>query len=363
MKRNQKVLLFGALALALTIGLTGHLVAAVLFMVFMEFALTAPSGRLCVNTLGTLATATIVQEALSLVFTKRPILNRISMGFTDQNGSPIAQYNQAVITRKLTVPTVGDFGDAANARADSDVSVTLNNFKQLRYDFTPQEYSGTNRDLIREAAEPMAVAMANYMVDAIAALWTPANFPDRTGADAVANGVTKNITKLGAGWDYSHLVSVRGKINKAGVPDFKRFYIGNSDVYASMLNDLRIVAALNNPDNAGAIRSGNLPEVSGLGLQEYPALPANGTNLVAVAGSPDSTVYAHRVPRDPRDVPGFADIPVPGRIGIVTEPRTKLSVMVLEFVALPSLNITTMLIWMYGAAKGNVNNIELICSQ
>ena len=48
----------------------------------------------------------------------------------------------------------------------TDVSVTLNNFKQVRYDFTPQQYSGTNRDLIAEAAEPMAVAIANYMVDA-----------------------------------------------------------------------------------------------------------------------------------------------------------------------------------------------------
>jgi len=37
--------------------------------------------------------------------------------------------------------------------------------------------------------------------------------------------------------------------------------------------------------------------------------------------------------------------------------------MVVEYVALPSLNITTMLLWMYGTAVGNANNLQLVCSQ
>jgi hypothetical protein len=313
------------------------------------------------NNFGTLATATIVQEALALVFTKRPILNNISMGFTDRNGSPIAAFNQPVITRTLGIPTVTAAGAAASFRNDNDVSVTLNQYKQLRYDFAATEYSATNRDLIREAAEPMAVAMANFMVDQIAALWTVANFPVRTGADAVANGVQNNRIVVGAGWDYSHLVKVRADVNKAGVPDYKRFYVGNSDVYASLLNDQRIVAALYNPDNSLAIKTGKLPTVAGFDLAEYPNLPANGTNLVGFAGSPDSTVYASRVPRDPREViPG---LPIPGNIGVVTEPRTGLSVMVVESVNIDTLAVTTKLLWMYGTAVGNANNADLICSQ
>ena len=298
------------------------------------------------NTLGTLATATIVQEALSLVFTKRPILNKISMGFTDRNGSPIAYYGQPVITRTKAIPAVGNAGDAAQTRNDTDVSVTLNNFKQIRYDFTPAEYSGTNRDLLRESAEPMAVAMANAMVDAVAALWIVGNFPTKT-------------TK-GAGWDYTHLVDVRATINKRGVPDTgTRFYVGNSDVYGSMLTDLRIVGYLNNPANGEAIRRGLLPDVAGFGLAEYPSLPTTG-NMVAFAGSADSTVYACRVPRDPRDFnPGM---PVPGNIGIVTEPRTGLSVMVVEYIDMATLNVTTKLLWMYGVAVGNANNGQLVVS-
>ena len=311
------------------------------------------------NTLGTLATATIVQEALALVFTKRPILNKISMGFTDRNGSPIAAFNQSVKTRTLGIPTVQDFGSSATERADTDVSVTLDQFKEVSYEYTPQEYSGTNRDLVKEAAEPLAIAVANKMVDAISSLWTIGNFPTRTGADAVANVSTISKTIKGAGWDYTHLVDVRATLNKSGVPDGNRFYVANSSVYGSFLTDGRIVYALNNPSNGDAIRSGQLPDVSGFALAEYPAMPTTG-NLVGFAGTKDSTVYAARVPKDPRDViPGLT---VPGNIGIVTEPRTGMSVMVLEYITLSTLKITTKLVWMYGTAVGNANNGQLIVS-
>jgi len=309
------------------------------------------------NTLGTLATATIVQEALALIFTKRPVLNSISMGFTDRNGSPIAAFNQSVITRTLGIPTVQNFGGTISARGDVDVNVTLDQFKEVGYSYTPQEYSGTNRDLIREAADPLAIALANHMVDAIASIWTIGNFPTRTGADAVANGSTVTKTVLGAGWSYPHLTDVRKTLNQSGVPDAGRFYVGNSNVYGSLLTDLRIVGFLNNQSNGDAIKTGKLPDVAGFGLAEYPGLPSTG-NLCAFSGTKDSTVYAHRVPRDPREViPG---LPIPGNMGYVTEPRTGLTVMVLEYIDLATLNIVTKLIWMYGKAVGNANNGQLI---
>jgi hypothetical protein len=352
-----------AAMVAIAIGMSANVVVGLVLFGLMANALVPRRlSALGVNTLGTLATATIVMEALDLVFTKRPFLKNISMGFTDKNGSPIAAYNQQVITRTLGLPTVGNFGDADSATADVDVPVTLNNFKQLSYTFTPTEYSGTNRDLIRERAEPMAVALGNYMVDAVAGLWTVANFPVRTGADAVANNATNNITVLGAGWDYAHLLTVRAALAKAGVPDYRRFYVGSADVYASMLSDLRIVSALNNPDNQSAIMKGELPRVSGMAIEEYPNLTtAAGANLVGAAGTPDSTVYAARVPRDPRELlPG---LPIPGNMGVVTHPKTGLSVMVLEYITMSSLAVTTKLVWMYGVAKGNVNNLQLVKSQ
>jgi hypothetical protein len=360
----RKSLALLAFVLAACIGVvSGHWLAAGALYLAVEGIMAMPQARCGVNTLGTLATATIVQEALALVFTKRPILKNISMGFTEKDGSPISAFNQQVITRTLGLPTVQNFGSAASATADVDVPVTLDQFKELRYEFTPQEYSGTNRDLVRERAEPMAIALGNSMVDAIAALWTTANFTNpRAGADAVANGATVNVTVQAGGQDYTHLVNQRGILNKAGVPDYKRFYVGNSDVYGSMLNDQRIVAYLNNQRNGDAIMRGELPDVAGFGLAEYPALTAKaGGNLIAVCGSPDSTVYAARVPKNPTEViPG---LPIPGRIGYVTEPKTGFTVMVLEYVTMSTLVVSTVLVWMYGVAKGNINNLQLIKSQ
>lgn len=361
MNKSKIALYFIGLMAAVALALSGHWLVALALWVCVDSAL-APRSAVCfINTLGTLATSTIIQEALALVFTKRPILNNISMGFTDRNGSPVAAYNQAVITRTLGLPTVQNAGSAASATNDVDVSVTLNNFKELRYDFLATEYSGTNRDLVRERAEPIAVAMANYMVDAVAALWTPANYPARTGADAVANGATVTKTVKAAGWDYTHLVDVRGTLNKAGVPDLRRFYVGNSDVYGSMLTDLRIVGYLNNQSNQDAIKNGQLPQVAGLSLAEYPNLTAiAGNNTVGVAGSIDSVVYAQRVPKDPREViPGLA---IPGNVGVVTEPRSGLSVMAVEYIDLSTLTITTKILWMYGVAVGNANNLQRIAT-
>ena len=328
------------------------------------------------NTLGTLAaTQVIVQEALSLIYTMRPALRYFSLGFTDKDGSPYALFNQAVVTRIITVPAVGDFktdgSGAATLRADVDVSVTLNKFRTVWHAFLPTEYSATNRDLVRESAEPLAVALGNDMIDAIAAVWTLANYPARTpgqagySPDTVTNAVNATKYVHGAGWDYSTVTTLRAILNKAGVPGAgggQRFLVINSDVNASFLNDLRIVAYLNNPKNADAITTGRLPNVAGFGLDEYPALPANGINLLGAAGTPDSTVYAQRVPKDPREMGGFNGVPIPGLMTVISDARTGLSVAMDLWVDMPTRNANFRLSWMYGTAPGAKNNIELLTS-
>ncbi|HEV2210849.1 MAG TPA: hypothetical protein VG167_18910 [Verrucomicrobiae bacterium] len=366
MNKTHKLLILASLLLTIVFAALGQPLLGFISFLVANTILACPAPRCCANALGTLAPAqVIVMEALSLVFAKRPILKNISTGFTDKDGSPYALFNQEVFTRTLGIPPVQAFGAAVNARADTDVGVTLNQYSQVYYQFTPQQYSATNRDLIRESAQPLATAIANYMVDQVATLWTPANYPARTGADAIANNATLTKSIVGAGWDYTHLQSVRGILNKAGVPlALPRFYVGNSDVYASLLNDQRIVAALYNQANGEAIRTGNLPEVGGFRIDEYPNLTAvAGNNLVGVAGTPDSTVYAARVAKDPREMPGFEAVPVPGLMSVITEPKTGLSVNMDLWVDMLTRNANIRLSWMWGVATGNVNNLQLVTSQ
>lgn len=297
------------------------------------------------NALGTVAGALILQRALQLVFTKRPILRNIALNFRDlDTGAVEAKWNQPVYARILAIPAVQDFGAAAIDRADTDVPVTMTQFKQILQSFTPQQYSSTDRDLIDESAEPIAVAFANHMVDAVSANWTAANFPYAT-------------IKPG-GWDYEHLNATRAALSGRGVPDGqRRFFSADLQVYQAFLQDTLIVAALNNPNNAGAIMSGKLPQVAGFGIDEYPDIPNVG-NLVGFAGTPDSVVYAQRVPKNPNELmPG---VQFPGNLAIITDPTTGLSVMVTQWIDPSTLLANTRIIWMYGTAVGNSNNGQRI---
>jgi hypothetical protein len=297
------------------------------------------------NVLGTLApSAIIVQEALDLVFTERPMLNEISL---DLSSGVIVKQGQQVISRIFGIPTVGDFGDAAGERADVDVPVTIDKFKQVKHTFTPAEYNQTDRALVRESARPIAVAIGNHLVDAIAALWLEANF--------------SNETVLANGWDYEHLVTVRQAMVTRGLPEgAPRFYCGNADVYGSLLKDPVIVSNLNNAANGGAISTGKLPRVAGFGLSEYPALPTTN-HMVGFAGTKDSCVLAARIPTDPRTLlPG---VPFSGTFTPITNPRTGFTVILNEYIDADTLNVTTRVIFCYGAAKGNAANGQRIVSQ
>lgn len=293
------------------------------------------------NTLGTLASAVVIQRALELTFTKRPILSAISLDLSDQR----CAFNQAILSRIYTVPAVNNFGTGAVDRGDTDVSVTIDKFKEVHHAFTPQELSSTDRNLVDESAEPIAVAIANHMVDAISALWIAGNF---------ANSTTVAV----AATNYSTIVTLRKALTGRGAPD-NRFIAGNADVYEKWLNDTTVIAALNNDNNGGAIMTGVLPNVAGFNIYEYPGLPTTG-NMTAFAASKDSAVLATRLPKDPREV--LPNAPFPGAMGVITEPRTGLSVLVNEWIDPSTLKANVRLIWMYGLAKGNGNNGQILKS-
>jgi hypothetical protein len=343
-KQTLRILSFVALAATLCLWSThGFIVAACAWLAF-EFCVAQALPGCGVNTLGTLAASqVIVQEALDLVFTERPILNEISL---DLKAETIAKQGQAVVSRLFTVATVGDFGDAATGRSDTDVSVTISNFKQVKHTFTAAEYNQTNRQLVRESARPIAIGIANHLVDAVAALWLEANYANET---VRANG-----------WAYEHLVDVEAAMldTSRGLPDgMPRFYAANTAVYKELQKDPMIVAAQNNADNASAIRDGMLPKVAGFKLVRYPALLTTD-NLVAFAGTKDSAVLAARIPTNPESVLPSARLN--GTFIPITNEKTGFTVVLNEYIDQDTLACTTRVLFCYGVAKGNGNNGQRI---
>jgi hypothetical protein len=179
------------------------------------------------------------------------------------------------------------------------------------------------------------------MADAVAALWTASNFP--------------NATTVASGWTYANtMVKLKSDLNARGVPRDGRFFVANSAVYDSMLTDQYVVSATVNPNNSGAIKSGQVPPLAGFaGVYEDADLPTTG-NMVGFAGTKDSVVLVNRVPRDPSKL--FSGVSFPGTYQVVTDANTGMSILLTAWQEPVKLELHYRLVWMYGIAKGNANN-------
>jgi hypothetical protein len=287
------------------------------------------------NQLGTLNSALILQEALSLVYTIRPELRVITKDL-DPMG---ALQNQTVITRLKTIPTVVDATDTIPDVSTTDVPVTLSYAKKVGATFTAAQLNSTNRNLVREMAEPIARAMANQMVDSVAALWTTANFTNET---------------VQAAPDYTTLVELRKQLVSRGIHG-DRFMAVSPGVYQLLLEDPRcnrFYKAFLAP-GTDPIEQGELLQTAGFArIFEYPDIPLTN-HMIGFAGTAESVILASRPPLDPREAFGAGGVPFPGNFEIITDPVTGMSAAAVEWIDPSTLAIQVYLKWIYGVAKGN----------
>lgn len=325
-------------------GITQGIYAAVLTWSVGSFVVSpwSVSQNLCANALGTLSGELILQRALTLTFLKFPSLKLISMGFRELDGRvDNALLNQNVKTRLLSAATVNPFGTGPSDVTTTDVTVTLNQQKEIHHQFTQAQYNATDRNLVDEQAMPIAIALAKHIVASVAALWTNANYASK-------------ITVASA-WSYLNtLLALKGSLDGKGVPEEGRFFVHNSPVELALLDDPLVVAQQNNPMNANAIATGKLPAVAGLQLAPFYGIPANGESLVGFAGTPDASAYAARAPKNPEEMlPGAK---FPGILNYVEDPLTGFRVMVNQWVNPDTLAVNNRLSWLQGYAVGNANN-------
>jgi hypothetical protein len=282
------------------------------------------------NALGTLVGNIISQRTLALIYSRRPFLLNVVTDFSSEQ----ARLNQTVYTRTIGLPTVQNFGTAPTDTADVDYPVALNQHKEARFQFTAAEYNSTGRDLVAEHAEALTVAIGNYMVDQVAALITAAFTSQSTGA---AN------TK-----EYASITNVTKTLNVAGVPDMDRNAWVNSDVAEALRNDELVMANFDRSGEAYA-RWQNIEGFKE--IREFPALPANAINLIAFLFHKNALLIASRISQDPQALIGAG---YPGRLEVVEDPVTGLSVINNQWVFQDTLAINARLIILFGCARGNL---------
>jgi hypothetical protein len=285
------------------------------------------------NSLGTLNSALILQTALSLVFTKRPLLQAISKDLEPMG----AKQGQTVLTRLKSVPSVVNDTEELPSFTTTDVPVTLSYSKRVGATFTSAQLNSTSRNLIEELAEPIAIAMANSIVDSVGALWTTSNFANETVDNAPS---------------YATLVNLRKAFIDRGIHG-NRYLSVNPATYAAFLED-PLITRPNRYMAQGTdiIQTSEIAGVAGFSnIFEYPAI-SSANHMTGFACTPEAVVLASRAPQDPREAFG-GNIPFPGNFEVLSDPLTGFSAAAVEFIDPLTLNVTVYLKWIYGVAVGN----------
>lgn len=286
-----------------------------------------------VNTTGTLNGTLIAQRTLETLLVKFPVLTQISTDFSPDG----VLFNQQIISRVVqpTVATVYDVntGYPITDRVNVDVPIKISSHINHAYSVNAEERSSTNLDLIQLWADTGAYALGRQIVDTLFGLVKAAAFPNSAPV-AVGN------------FSRSALIDIRAKLNKDGVPDMGRFVCLNSDYDGALAKDTTIVANLYNR-NADTITTGLLPEIHGMSLSEYAALPTNGENLVGIAGNKEALLVASRTRKNPS-----ADLPLPGTIEVITDARTGLSATLEQWYDFKLGKEYRNMVMMFGVAVG-----------
>ena len=287
------------------------------------------------NALGTLSSSLILQEALALAVKAHPAIRSVVTDFSDQP----TKKGQSIITRTIAKPTVNNFGSAATDSADADVTVTLSNFKEVRYKFTAAEVAATSRDLIRERAMPMALAIGDYLASLVA-----------TQLTTVASFSTEVVEAL-ADVDYNTLTAAReGLTATLEAPGNMRFAAVSPAAYTKLLND-SLCNRAQKTNGEDPIATGTLDRIAGFEqVAEWQGFPTTD-NAIGAFWHKSAICLAVR----PIANPEAYGIKFPGNIGIVTnpDPTAPFSVLAYESINGSDLSVETVMVFVAGVAKGN----------
>ena len=302
----------------------------------------------------TLVGSLVTQRTLDLLKISFPLINRISTNLTEE---PVA-VGKAVITRLVTVPTVGTYhttnGYVGAAQATTDVSVTptSSDHKFVQIEINNNDLTGTRRLLFGEQEVATHYALAKDFYDTIYALFTAANYTETATTEAIANFDRQTVIDIGTAMQ-------SGSANRNANTGIRTLLL-NSTYFGKLSKDTTIVSNLYNAAAGNSLAEGTLPMVHGFLPVEAPNLPTTGNlagfglradAVAMVVGPPDGYTNA---------LPG---VPSTALQQIITNPDSGLSVQLTEFVDHYKGKAYMRLAWIRAAAVGNLKAGQLLLSQ
>jgi len=297
------------------------------------------------NNLGTITPILVAQEALPILTDNFPFIGSFCTDFSSQN----ALFNQTIYTRLPQLQPVASYdlnnGYVPATGTLTDVPVTINNHRHASVAFNDQELSSTNLNLVQQFASSLAFQVGNDMMSGIVSLFTTGNY-----SNSVSIPTGSLITRANG------ILGAKKTLDTAKVPGNDRVFINSPQTEYELLQDESLVKLT---WGAAGVGDDGLPEVHGFDFGTYSSLGTFYTpgNLIAVAAQRAAVVVAARAPELPSEA---LDVPVPGKITNVVDPRTGFTIQVREFYDIGKGKLQVTYVWMYGCAVGSSANLVRI---
>jgi len=249
---------------------------------------------------------------------------RLSFDLTSQ----FAAFNQEITTRTRAVPVVNNgapdpvTGYPTSDAVTYDVVVTLNQWFHAQIKIGAGTIAATTRNPFAELLEPQLYGIGKALFEAWTGLFTVANF-DKT---AILN---RQGYVLGANPDRTSLIGIDNDLDTLLNPEENRVAIMATDVYNALRKDPSLVSYWQAGPESEARKSGDLGERENLMPYKTQSFNGRADGVKGAAMTASATAVVSRLPNQ---VASIAGISFPGTQDIVTEPDTKLSVLVTKWV-------------------------------
>jgi len=294
------------------------------------------------NSLGTITPILVAQEALPILTDRFPFIQSFATDFSSQG----VLFNQTVYSRLPQIQSAQDYdttnGYVASAGTLTDVPVTINKHRHSSVAFNDQELSSTNLNLVQQFANSLAYEVGNDIMSGIATLFTTGNYSTSV---SVSSGSL--ITRANG------ILAAKKSLDVNKVPESDRVFINSPQAEYELLQDESLVKLTWGANGVGA---NGLPEVHGFDFGTYTSLPTT-SNLIAVVAQKAAVVVAARAPELPSEA---LNVPVPGKITNVVDPKTGFTIQVREFYDIAKGRMQVTYVWMYGCAVGSALSLVRI---
>lgn len=291
------------------------------------------------NNLGGITLHALAEQTLENFLLTFPLVSSFTRDFT----ADIATRGETVTTRIASdLSAAKDFDQGSGNRGylpdaveSTERVVTLNKHKQKTIEFDDGQLSKGGWPILQRLfVQPVSHSIVKAMMDDVMGLVTATNY----GAAQIDIASESAIT-------IDDLIDLQKSLDLVNCPS-DRYFIHNPSIFAALLKNDAIQKQMNY-GSAEAIRQRQIPQLLGLGLQTYNAIPANnagGKNLVGFAGHQDAIIIAARVPAEPQNFYGEVVTVQDRTSGLAIQLRS-------YYMPLGFYRITATLL--YGVAVGN----------